>query len=270
VRDKEPQMNYETLQFDIQDHVAWITLNRPAALNALNLQMAKELYDVANRCGADKSVRAAVLTGGGERAFCAGGDVADFAAAGDGLEVLIKEMTSHLHMAISRFAWMRAPMIGAINGVAAGAGFSLALCCDLAIAADTAKFTSAYSKIGFTPDGSSTYFLSRLLGRRRAMELYLTERVLSAQEALDWGLVNRMVPGKDLQAEARKLALQIAKGPTLAYAGVKKLMHMAPLDSLESQMERETRSIVQTGTSADGREGVRAFVEKRAPSFKGE
>lgn len=261
-------MKYETLQFDVQDHVAWITLNRPAALNALNLQMTKDLYDVANRCG-DAAVRAAVLTGSGERAFCAGGDVAGFAAAGDGLEVLIKDMTGHLHMAISRFAWMRAPLIGAINGVAAGAGFSLALCCDLAIAADGAKFTSAYSKIGFTPDGSSTYFLSRLLGRRRAMELYLTERVLSAQEALDWGLVNRVVPANELQAEAKQLAQKIAQGPTLAYGGVKKLMQMAPIDSLESQMERETRLIVQTGTSADGREGARAFVEKRAPRFNG-
>lgn len=261
-------MRYDTLQFDVQDQVAWITLQRPAALNALNLQMTKELYDVANRCG-DASVRAAVLTGGGERAFCAGGDVADFAAAGEGLEVLIKDMTGHLHMAISRFAWMRAPLIGAINGVAAGAGFSLAVCCDLAIAADNARFASAYSKIGFTPDGSSTYFLSRLLGRRRAMELYLTERVLSAQEALDWGLVNRVVPGKDLQAEAKKLAQQIARGPTLAYGGVKKLLQMAPLEGLESQMERETRFIVQAGTSADGREGARAFVEKRAPRFTG-
>lgn len=261
-------MKYETLQFDIQDHVAWITLDRPAALNALNLQMTRELYDVANRCG-DISVRAAVLMGGGERAFCAGGDVADFAAAGDGLELLIKDMTGHLHMAISRFAWMRAPLIGAINGVAAGAGFSLALCCDLALAADSAKFTSAYSKIGFTPDGSSTYYLSRLLGRRRALELYLTERVLTAQEALDWGLVNRVVPGKDLRDEARKLAQQIARGPTLAYGGVKQLLQMAPVDSLESQMERETRFIVQTGASADGREGARAFVEKRAPRFTG-
>ncbi len=263
-------MKYETLRYEVRNHVAWITLDRPAALNAVNLQAVKDLCDVANRCGSDKSVRAAVLTGSGERAFCAGGDVADFAAAGEGLEVLLKEMTAHLHMAVSRFAWMRAPLIGAINGVAAGAGLSLALACDLAIAADHARFVSAYSKIGFTPDGSSTYFLSRLLGRRRAMELYLTERALSAQEALDWGLVNRVVPGKDLQGEARKLAAQLAEGPTLAYAGIKKLMHMASIDSLESQMERETRGIVEAGTSADGREGARAFVDKRAPRFKGE
>jgi 2-(1,2-epoxy-1,2-dihydrophenyl)acetyl-CoA isomerase len=263
-------MKYEMLEFDVQDHVAWITLNRPAALNALNLQAAKELYEVANRCGSDKSVRAAVLTGAGDRAFCAGGDVADFAAHPDTIDTLVKEMTGYLHLAVSRFAWMRAPLIGAINGVAAGGGWSLALSCDLAIAADSARFTSAYAKLGFTPDGSSTFFLSRLVGRRRAMELLLTDRTLSAQEALEWGLVNRVVPAQDLAAEARKLAEQLARGPTRAYGGIKKLLQMAPNDSLESQMERETRFIAETSASADGLEGVRAFVEKRRPNFTGE
>lgn len=263
-------MKYQMLEFDVQDNVAWITINRPAALNAINLQAVKELYDVANRCGADKSIRAAVLTGAGDRAFCAGGDVDDFAAHPDTIETLVKEMTGYLHMAISRFAWMRAPLIGAINGVAAGGGFSIALACDLAIAADTAKLTSAYTRIGFTPDGSSTFFVSRLVGRRRAMELLLTNRTLSAQEALEWGLVNRVVPAADLIAESRKLAEQLAHGPTRAYAGIKKLLQMAPIDSLESQMERETRFIAETSASADGLEGARAFVEKRAPKFTGE
>jgi len=173
-------------------------------------------------------------------------------------------------MAISRFAWMRAPLIGAINGVAAGGGFSLALACDLAIAADTAKLTSAYTRIGFTPDGSSTFFVSRLVGRRRAMELLLTNRTLSAQEALDWGIVNRVVPAADLIAETTKLAEQLAHGPTRAHGGIKKLLQMAPVDSLESQMERETRFIAEMSASADGLEGTRAFVEKRKPKFTGE
>jgi 2-(1,2-epoxy-1,2-dihydrophenyl)acetyl-CoA isomerase len=164
---------------------------------------------------------------------------------------------------------MRAPLIAAVNGVAAGAGLSTVAFCDLAIAADTAKFTSAYTRIGLTPDGSSTYFLSRLLGTRRAMELYLTNRTLTAQEALDWGLVNRVVPAADLMAEVGKLAIHLAMGPTMAFGGVKKLMQMAPNDSLESQMERETRMIVDLATTADGREGVRAFVEKRKPNFIG-
>jgi 2-(1,2-epoxy-1,2-dihydrophenyl)acetyl-CoA isomerase len=178
-------------------------------------------------------------------------------------------MTGYLHLAISRFAWMRAPVIAAVNGIAAGGGFSLAMACDLVVAADTAKFTSVYTQIGFTPDGSSTYFLPRLIGRRRAMELYLTNRVLSAAEALDWGLVNRVVPAADLAREAAALGAQLAAGPTLAFAGIMKLMLYADNDSLESQMERETRFIADTSTSADGREGVQAFVEKRPARFTG-
>jgi len=263
-------MKYQELDFDVRNNVAWIRINRPDALNAINLQSLKELCDIANRCGADKSVRAAVLTGAGERAFCAGGDISEFAANADSIERLVREMTGYLHLAVSRFAWMRAPLIAAVNGVAAGAGLSLAAACDLAVASDSAKFASAYTKIGFTPDGSSTYFLSRLLGHRRAMELYLTNRVLSAQEALDWGLVNRVVAANDLAAEVTRLALQLAGGPTRAYGGVKKLLQMAANDSLESQMEREARMIAEICASADGREGVHAFAQKRNANFTGD
>ena len=131
------------------------------------MQASKDLLDVANRCGTDKAVRAAVLTGTGDKAFCAGGDIAEFAGGADKISLLLKEMTTYLHAAVSRFAWMRAPLIGAVNGVAAGAGLSVVAFCDLAIAADTATFTSAYTRIGFTPDGSSSYFLTRILGTRR-------------------------------------------------------------------------------------------------------
>lgn len=262
-------MPYETLDLTHRDHVAWITLRRPGAFNALNLQCMKELFDVANRISSDRSLRAAVLTGEGEKAFCAGGDVAGFAADPAGVEPLLKEMTGYLHSAISRLAWMNAPLIAAVNGVAAGAGLSLVACCDLAISADHAKFTSAYTQIGLSPDGSSTYYLSRLIGTRRAMELYLTNRTLSAAEALDWGLVNRVVPGTQLMDEVGKLAAQFAQGPTRAYGGVKKLLLMAPNDTLESQLEREARQIAELSTSEDGIEGVRAFVEKRKPRFTG-
>ncbi len=263
-------MPYETIDFEISDNVAWIRLNRPAAFNAVSLKMAHELLDIANLCGSDQRVRAAVLTGTGERAFCAGGDVTDFAANPERIEILLKEMTAPLHAAVSRFAWMRAPLIAAVNGVAAGAGLSLVAACDLAIAVEGAKFTSAYTQIGLTPDGSSTYFLSRILGRRRAMELYLTNRTLTASEALDWGLVNRVVPADQLMSEVGALAQRLAQGPTEAYGGVKKLLLHAPNDTLESQMERETRMIARSGATADGREGVRAFVEKRKPTFRGE
>ena len=263
-------MTYERLVYEVRDGVAWITINRPAAYNALDLQTMKELFDIANRCGSDARVRAAILTGAGTKAFCAGGDIADFKDKQDVLAVHLKEMTTYLHMAVSRFAWMNAPLIAAVNGVAAGAGLSVVAFCDLAVAADTATFTSAYSKLGFTPDGSSTYFLSRILGTRRAMDLYMTNRVLTASEALDWGLVNRVVPAKDVLAEAGKLAAQLADGPTRAHGGIKKLLLTAPTDTLESQMERETRMVVEMATSPDGWEGVRAFSEKRKPRFRGE
>jgi 2-(1,2-epoxy-1,2-dihydrophenyl)acetyl-CoA isomerase len=263
-------MKYKLMGFDIRDNVAWITFNRPDAMNAINAQATNEFHDIVNRCSVDRSIRAVVLTGSGERAFCAGGDVGEFADAGDNIEKLIREMTGVLHVGISRLAWLPAPVIAAVNGVAAGAGLSFAACCDLAIAADHAKFTSAYTHIGLTPDGSSTFFLNRLLGRRRVMELYLTNRVLTAQEALDWGLVNRVVPAADLIDEVTKLATKLASGPTRAYGGIKKLVMMSPNDTLESQMERETRVIAEMSTTRDAREGISAFIAKRKPDFTGE
>jgi 2-(1,2-epoxy-1,2-dihydrophenyl)acetyl-CoA isomerase len=261
-------MSFDALRLEIDDHIAWITLSRPDALNALNLDAVRELYDIANRLTDDENVRAAVLTGAGDRAFCAGGDVVDFASRGVQVGTLVREITGYLHLAIARLAWMRAPVIAAVNGIAAGGGFSLAMACDLVVAADTARFTSVYTQIGFTPDGSSTYFLPRLIGRRRAMELYLTNRVLSAQEALDWGLVNRVVKAADLVSEVRMLAARLADGAAGANAGVKKLMLLADTNGLETQMEQETRFIAAASASAEGREGVRAFVEKRKAKFR--
>lgn len=262
-------MAFTTLDYDLSDGVAWITFKRPERFNALDPTMARELCDVANRCSSDRAVRAVVMTGSGEQSFCAGGDVSVFGERLDDIEVLVKEMTTYLHTAVSRFARMRAPLVAAVNGVAAGAGFSLVTCCDLAIAAETATFTSAYTRIGLTPDGSSTHFLARLVGTRRAMELYLTNRVLSAAEALDWGLVNRVVPAGQLTVEADVLARALAEGPTAAHGGVKALLQSAASESLETQMELETRFIAGAGASADGQEGIRAFLEKRPARFTG-
>lgn len=262
-------MTYEHLDYTLDAGIARITIDRPKAFNALNLPAMKELFDVANRCGSDAQVRVVVITGRGEKAFCAGGDVSAFAADPATVPVLLKEMTAYYHMAISRFAWMNPPVIAAINGVAAGAGISLAAACDLAIAADSARFTSAYTAIGLTPDGSSTWYLPRLVGHRRAMELMLTNRTLSAQEALEWGLVNSVVPAAELAQSVDSLARKLAEGPTLAHGGIKKLLMMSGNDTLESQMERETRSIAALSQSADGLEGVKAFVEKRKAGFKG-
>jgi len=254
-------MDYQLIDFDIRDRIAWISIQRPEAFNALNHAAMQEFYAVANRCSCDSSLRAAVLTGVGDKAFCAGGDVGEFAEDPDGVALLLQQMTTSLHMAISRLARMNAPLIARVNGVAAGAGLSLVAACDLAISVDTAKYTSAYTSIGLTPDGSSSYFLPRIIGTRRTMELYLTNRTLSAAEALDWDALDDTV---------QQLATKLASGPTLAHGGIKKLLQMSLNDSLDSQMERETRTIIAMSQSTDGRQGVQAFAEKRKPEFTGQ
>jgi 2-(1,2-epoxy-1,2-dihydrophenyl)acetyl-CoA isomerase len=263
-------MSFETLLYDVDatTHVATITLNRPAQFNALNLDMARELMHATIAADEDPGVRCVVLTGAG-KAFFAGGDLSTFAAAGDQRGALIKEMTTYFHAAISRLSRMDAPVIAAINGVAAGAGFSAMLACDLAVAASSAKLTMAYTKSGLSPDGSSTWFLPRVVGLRRAQELTLTNRVLTAAEALDWGLITRVVDDADLATHVRDLSTELASGPTATFGTAKRLMRDSADQGLESQMELETRAIAAASLSTDGREGVSAFLEKRAPKYLG-
>ena len=161
------------------------------------------------------------------------------------------------------------PVLAAVNGVAAGGGLSLAMAGDLVLAAESARFTMAYSRIAASPDGSSTYWLPRLVGLRRAVELFYTNRVLSAREAMEWGLVSRVVPDGELASATRALATELAQGPTLAFGRGKLLLHGATTESLETQMELESQWIAASGHTEDFAEGVRAFVAKRAPSFKG-
>ncbi len=216
-------MNYETLQFEIRDRVACITLNRPDAANSLNLKMTKELMQTAICCDSDPGVRAVMITAKGKM-FCAGGDLKAFAEAGDQVSILAKQMTDSLHRAISLFARMKAPVVCAVNGTAAGGGLSMILVAYLVLAAESSKFTLAYTKAGLVPDGSSTYFLPRLVGLRRARELILTNRVLDAREALEWQLVNSVVPDDVLHEEAESLAVKLAKGPLQAHGKVKHLL----------------------------------------------
>jgi 2-(1,2-epoxy-1,2-dihydrophenyl)acetyl-CoA isomerase len=262
-------MGYETLEFEIRDGVAHLTLNRPKAANALDLTMVRELVDVAESCDRDAAVRAVLLTGAG-RMFCAGGDLRSFAAAQGSIPDLVREVADTLHKSLSIFARMNAPIVAAVNGVAAGAGMSLVCHADMAIAAESAKFTMAYTAAGLTPDGSSTFFLPRILGRRRTVELMLTNRRLSAAEAAEWDIVNRVVPDDELMAEAGALAKQLASGPTRAYGGVKKLMVASATNDLETQMDLETDFIAAMTETKDGLEGMNAFLEKRSPDFTGE
>ena len=261
-------MDYQTLNFDVDSGVATITLNRPEALNAMSPAMAKELHEVALQIDANNSVRAVILTGTG-KAFCAGGDLGAFVAAGEQARTLILQMTGDLHLALSRLSRNRAPVIAAVNGTAAGAGFSLAMAADLAIAEEQAVFTMAYTNAGLSPDGSSTYFMPRKIGDRRTRELMLTNRLLTAPEALDWGVVNQVVEGGGALAAARVMAIGMAQGPTEAYAQVKRLLDSSFSQSLETQMELEARAIADQVASVDGQEGMLAFVEKRKPQFRG-
>jgi len=261
-------MTQDTILVDIDGGVATITLNRPNAANGLTIPMTHELMQAAIRCDEDPRVRAIVVTGAGKM-FCAGGDLKSFAEFGDQIAARLKEMTVYLHAAISRLARGDAPVIMAVNGTAAGAGMSLAVAGDLAVASDSAKFTMAYTAAGLSPDGSSTFFLPRIIGLRRTQELMLTNRRLSAQEALDWGLVNQVVPADEVGAAALELARSLAAGPTRSFGVVKKLLAQSFDASLETQMEHEASGIAGSAKTPDGQEGIEAFVEKRAPKFTG-
>jgi 2-(1,2-epoxy-1,2-dihydrophenyl)acetyl-CoA isomerase len=261
-------MGYETLEFDVRDGVARITLNRPKAANSMNLTLVQELLDAARHCDRDPAVRAVLVTGAGPM-FCAGGDLKSFVAAEEGIPAFVRKVADTLHRSLAILARMDAPVIAAVNGIAAGAGMSLACHADLAIAAESAKFTMAYTAAGLTPDGSSSYYLTRMIGWRRTAELMLTNRRLSAAEAAEWNLVNRVVPDAELMNEAEKLARTLAAGPTRAYGGVKKLLLASATNELEAQLDLETELIVEMAGSHDGVEGMTAFLEKRAPAFSG-
>jgi len=261
-------MHLNTLKFQINDGIARITLSRPDDANAINLTMAQELLQTIITCDVDRNVRAVLLDAEG-RLFSAGGDLGHLAKAGDTLPAILKELTATLHAAISHLARMRAPVIASVQGAAAGAGFSLACACDLVLAAKSAKFTLAYTKAGLVPDGSSTYFLPRLLGRRKALEMMLLNPVLTAEEARQLGLVNRVINDDNLRAESLNLAAKLGAGPTNAYAATKRLLLASSQETLESQMALEASAIAEIAADSDGQEGIAAFLEKRQPHFQG-
>jgi len=262
-------MEYRTLLFEVRGNVARITLNRPEAANSINIDMARDLMLAILRCDEDPSVRAVVITGSGSM-FSAGGDLKSFVAQGDDLPYHLKEVTTYLHAAVSRMIRMDPPVIAAVNGTAAGAGMSLVCACDIVIAAESARFTMAYTRIGLTPDGSSSYFLPRLVGLKRALELTLTNRMLSAKEALEWGIVTQVVPDAELMERVNALAAQLAAGPTKAFGTAKRLLHSGWAETLETQMELESRAIADMARTTDAREGISAFLEKRTAKFKGQ
>lgn len=260
-------MQFETILFTVDDNVARITLNRPKSANGMNLQLMKDLAEAVHLCE-EQAVRAVTITGEG-RFFSAGGDLASFADELDKLPRLLSELTLYLHTAVSRLARMNAPVIAVVNGPCAGAGMSLACACDFVLAAESASFTMAYTAAGLSPDGSSSWFLPRRIGELRARELMMTNRRLSAEEAVEWGLANRVVADDELAAAADELAQQLAAGPTLSYGKVKALLNDTFAHGMETQMELESRQISASAKTADAQNGIRAFLDKRKPTFNG-
>jgi 2-(1,2-epoxy-1,2-dihydrophenyl)acetyl-CoA isomerase len=256
---------YQTIAVEQSGPVTRITLNRPDAANAMTETMTRELADAARLCD-DGATKVVVLTGAG-RFFSAGGDLKAMASASGTRGHYVKTMADDLHRAISTFARMDAVLIIAVNGVAAGAGFSLAVLGDIVLAADTASFTMAYTAAGLSPDGSSSFYLPRLIGIRKTQELMLTNRKLSATEALQWGLVTELVAGAELPARTDALAAQIASGARQSASAVKQLLLGSLRNGLEEQMELEGRLIAECADSADGTEGIDAFLGKRRPEF---
>jgi 2-(1,2-epoxy-1,2-dihydrophenyl)acetyl-CoA isomerase len=230
------------------------------------MEMARQLMHAAILCDEDDTIRCVLLTGTG-RLFCAGGDVGAFNAAGDGIGAMLKEITAYLHMAMSRFARMDKPLVTAINGPAAGAGFSIAIAGDIALAAQSAHFTLAYTALGLSPDGGSTWLLPRLVGLRKAQELALTNRRVGAEEAERMGLVTRIVADDALAEEAMTVARTLAEAPTGALGRTRALLQSSFAATLETQMEAEARAIAASGRTPHGREGIRAFADRRKPDF---
>jgi 2-(1,2-epoxy-1,2-dihydrophenyl)acetyl-CoA isomerase len=255
----------KTVLVEVRDHVATVTFNRADASNALNLDMGKDLLEAGLQCEGDPNVRAVVVTGAGKH-FCFGGDLRGMAEQGERVTAYLNELTTHIHAAIGCFTRMRAPVIAAVNGTAAGGGVGLVCMTDLAIAGKGTKFSLAYTGVALAPDCSTTYLLPRIVGRRRAFELMLTNRLLNADEALQWGLVNQVVEDAEVLQVAQALAARFAAGPLDSYGAVKRLMDAAD-PGLEGQMALEGRTIAWQAASAEGREGVGAFLGKRKAQY---
>lgn len=260
--------HFQTIELSINDGIARLTLNRPDAANGINLVMAQELLQAINICELDNSIRVMVLQANGKM-FSAGGDVKSFANAGDDIVTEIRQIMHHCHQAVAQMANLPFPIIIAINGMAAGAGFTLACGGDIVIAAESAQFTMAYTAIGLSPDLGASWYLPRLVGHRRAQELMITNRRLSAAEALDWGIVTQVVSDEEFLACVDKLAAKLSQGPTRAFASVKQLLNASSNNSLEAQMEMEARSMAALAGGEDGRGGINSFINKEKPSFSG-
>lgn len=260
-------MPLDEVILDADGPVATITLNRPSALNALTIPMKERLLDVLGRVGADRAVRVVVLTGAG-RAFCAGQDLKE--RLHPGAPPLGEELTRRYNPIVRALRAIPQPVIAAVNGVAAGAGASLAFACDLRIAAEGASFVLAFGRIGLVPDSGATWTLPRLVGAARAAEIALLGDPVSAADALRIGLVSRVVPAEDLAADVAGMAARLAAGAPLAMTLTKRALGATFERNLDAALAAEADAQQRAGSSRDHAEGLAAFLEKRPPRFTGE
>lgn len=260
---------FGTLTLRVADGVAQIRLDRPDHANTINPEMTRDLAELATRLAEDESVRAVLLTGNGPM-FTAGGDIDVFVETPpERLPAALRRMIDDYHRALERLTEIDAPIVAAVRGAAAGGGLGLVCAADVVLAAEDAVFAAGYAAIGMTSDGGNSWWLPRLVGLRRAQELYLTGRRLPAAEALDWGLVTRVLPDEEVEPEAAALARQLAAGPTRSFGHIRRLLRDGHHTPLRDQLAAERESIVAVAGSADTREGVTAFTEHRRPRFTG-
>ena len=263
-------MAFETVTYTFENGISTVTMNRPDALNALSLQLTNDLAAAFRQAIAD-GARAVILTGNG-RAFCSGGDLREMQSMWERegrIEAFLQDPLGALHEVIKLIRETPVPFVAAVNGVCAGAGVNFALACDIVIAADDASFREAFVRIGLTPDCGGTFFLPRAVGEKIAAELFMTGDAVSAQRAVEIGMINHVVASGDLAGEAEKMAEKLAAGPTGAIGRIKRMLNATFSNDLAAQLALEHECQLESGKSNDFREGVTAFFEKRPPHFTG-
>jgi 2-(1,2-epoxy-1,2-dihydrophenyl)acetyl-CoA isomerase len=261
-------MSYENIKFEIDRGVARLTLNRPDKLNSFNIAMHIEVRDALDQTLNDSAARVLILTGAG-RGFCAGQDLGDRAVSPGGEVDLGESIEKYYAPLVRSLRALPMPVLCAVNGVAAGAGAQIALACDIVIAAKSANFLEPFCKLGLIPDTGGTYFLPRLVGTARAMGIAMLGEKLPAEQAAAWGLIWRAVDDAELIKTVDAIAAQLAAGPTRGLARIKEAIYASANNRFEQQLELERDLMRELGRSYDYREGVAAFLEKRAPEFKG-
>ena len=263
-------MSFETVKYERNETVAIVTMNRPDALNALSLQLTKDLRAAIEKAVEDKA-RAVILTGEG-RAFCSGGDLREMQMMWEKegrIEAFMEEPLRALHDVILLIRQTPIPFLAAVQGVCAGAGTNFALACDLIFAAEGVSFNEAFVRIGLSPDCGGTFFLPRAIGEKLAAEIFMTGETISPEKALQTGMINRVISSENLMTEATEMARRLALAPTASIGRIKQMLNASFSNNLQQQLDLEHKCQIESGKANDFKEGVQAFFEKRQPRFTG-